>query len=147
MLELAQVTSDDVVYDLGSGDGRIVIAAAAKYGARGVGIEIDPALVELSEQKAREAEVSDHVRFVLADFWHADIHEATVITLYLFEQTNAKLKPILIKQLDPDVRILTYRYKIPGWTPKKKTEGFWGTVYLYALPAKQDATPTKDEAG
>ena len=137
MLELADVTEQDVVYDLGSGDGRIVIAAARKYGARGVGIEINPELVRLSEQKALEAQVSDRVRFDLEDFWHADIRDASVVTMYLFEETNEKLKPILVEQLDPDARILTYRYKIPGWTPKKKKKGFWGTVYLYALPAKE----------
>ncbi len=144
MLELAEVTAEDVVYDLGSGDGRIVIAAATEYGARGVGIEINPELVAMSEQKAREAQVADRVQFVSADFWHADISEATVVTLYLFEETNEKLKPILIEQLDPDARVLTYRYKIPGWTPKKQTKGFWGTVYLYALPegrGSQSAAP------
>ena len=147
MLELADVTEKDVVYDLGSGDGRIVIVAAKKYGARGVGIEINPELVRLSEQKARETEVSDRVRFDLEDFWHADISDASVVTMYLFEETNEMLKPILIEQLDPDARILTYRYKIPGWTPKKTKKGFWGTVYLYALPAKEDETRTKDESG
>jgi SAM-dependent methyltransferase len=146
MLELAGVTDKDVVYDLGSGDGRIVIAAAKKYGARGVGIEINPELVRLSEQKAREAQVSDRVRFDLEDFWHADISDASVVTMYLFEETNEMLKPILIEQLDRDARILTYRYKIPGWTPKKSKRGFWGTVYLYTLPKKDDTKLAKVES-
>lgn len=107
MLELANVTAEDVVYGLCSGDGRIVIAAAKIYEASGVGIEINPELVGLSERKAREAQVSDRVQFVLEDFWHADISDASVVTLYLFEETNDMLKPILIEQLGPDARILT----------------------------------------
>ncbi len=133
MLELAEVTKDDVVYDLGSGDGRIVIAAAEKYGARGVGVEIDPTLIEESIRSAREAGVSDRVRFVRGDFYETDIGEASVVTLYLFEETNAKLKPILLEQLPPDARIVTYKYRIPGWTPLKQEK----RVFLYRLPGEE----------
>ncbi|MCZ6696311.1 MAG: class I SAM-dependent methyltransferase [Acidobacteria bacterium] len=135
MLELAEVTKDDVVYDLGSGDGRIVIAAAKKYGARGVGIEIDPTLIEESIRRAREAGVSDRVSFVRGDFYETDISEASVVTLYLFEETNAKLKPLLLGQLPPDARIVTYKYRIPGWTPMKQEK----RVFLYTLPGLERA--------
>ena len=137
MLELAAVGKDDVVYDLGSGDGRIVIAAAAKYGARGVGVELNPTLIEESERIAREAGVSDRVRFVQEDFYETDISEASVVTLYLFEETNARLKPIFVEQLAPGTRIVTYKYEIPGWTPVKTGK----RVFLYALPGAEEYTP------
>ncbi len=130
MLEIADVDENDVVYDLGSGDGRIVIAAAEKYGARGVGIEIDPDLVEKSSLAAEAAGVADRVKFVRGDFYETDFSDATVVTLYLFEETNEKLKPYFIEQLAPETRIVTYKYKMPGWTPVKKNK----RVYLYALP-------------
>ena len=131
MLEIAEVNENDIVYDLGSGDGRIVITAAEKFGARGVGIEISPDLVEISNLAAREAGVTDRVRFERSDFYKADFSEATVVTMYLFEETNEKLKPILIEQLAPDTRVVTYKYKMPGWTPVKT----YKRVYLYAIPA------------
>lgn len=130
MLEIAEVTEDDVVYDLGSGDGRIVIAAAQTYGARGVGIEIDPDLVETSNNAAAEAGVSDRVRFVRGDFYETDFSDATVVMMYLFEETNEKLKPYLIEQLPSDARIVTYKYRMPGWTPVRANK----RVYLYKLP-------------
>ena len=130
MLELAEVSESDVVYDLGSGDGRIVIAAAKRHGARGVGIEIDSELVEKSRLNAREAGVSDRVRFLRQDFYDADIGAATVVFLYLFEEANELLKPILLEQLPPDARVVTYKYRMPGWTPLKQKR----RVYLYALP-------------
>jgi predicted RNA methylase len=136
MLDLAEVTEHDVVYDLGSGDGRIVIAAAVKYGARGVGIELDPTLIEQSEMNAIEAGVTDRVRFLREDFYKTDIREATVVTLYLFEEANAKLKPILEEQLGPGTRIVTYKYEIPGWTPVKVGK----RVFLYVLPEKKGET-------
>ena len=131
MLDIAEVNENDVVYDLGSGDGRIVITAAQNYGARGVGIEISPSLVEESNFAAREAGVADRVRFERSDFYEADFSDATVVTMYLFEETNEKLKPLLIEQLAPDTRIVTYKYKMPGWTPVKSRN----RVYLYALPS------------
>ena len=130
MLEIAEVTESDVVYDLGSGDGRIVIAAAEKYGARGVGIEIDPDLIEKSRLAAEAAGVADRVSFVRGDFYETDFSDATVVTLYLFEETNEKLKPYFAEQLAPNARIVTYKYRMPGWTPVKTKK----RVYLYALP-------------
>src|SRR6266566_1942795 len=98
MLELAGVKADDVVYDLGSGDGRIVILAAQKYGARGVGIEIDPRLVELSRMVARDGEVTDRVTFIEGDLFAADISQATVVTLWLTESVNTRLAPKLLRE-------------------------------------------------
>ena len=134
VLEIAGVNENDIVYDLGSGDGRIVITAARDYGARGVGIEYKSSLVAESNRLAREAGVTDLVRFEQADFYEADFSEATVVTLYLFPETNEKLKPYMVEQLAPGTRIVTYKYKIPGWTPVKTGK----RVYLYALPGADE---------
>ena len=114
MLTLAAVTADDVVYDLGSGDGRIVILAAQKYGARGVGIEIDPKLVALSRQLAREGGVEDKVSFVEADMFTADISAATVVMLYLSTTINADLEPKLRRELRPGSRIVSQQFPMGG---------------------------------
>jgi protein-L-isoaspartate O-methyltransferase len=101
MLQVAAVTERDIVYDLGSGDGRIVITAAKQYGARGVGIEIDPALVTKATENAAAAGVSDRVRFVSQDLFASDISEATVVTLYLLQSINERLRPKLVRELKP----------------------------------------------
>jgi SAM-dependent methyltransferase len=120
MLKLAKVTADDVVYDLGSGDGRIVILAAQKYGARGVGIELDPRLVATSQQVAREAEVADRVRFVVGDLFESDISEATVVTLYLSYSVNRRLKPKLLRELRPGTRVVSHQFTMGTWAPEKR---------------------------
>lgn len=119
MLEIAQVTRDDVVYDLGSGDGRIVIKAAKKYGARGVGIEIDPKLVKQSRAKAKEDGVSHLVEFRVQDAMKVDVSDATVVTLYLTSEFNSKLRPILEEQLSPGARVVSHDHETKGWTPDK----------------------------
>ena len=119
MLELAEVTSNDVVYDLGSGDGRIVIIAAQKYGARGVGVELDPKLIEVSRQVAREAEISERVTFIQGDLFQADISAATVVTLFLSPSVNAELEPKLRKELRPGTRIVSHQFTIGRWAPLK----------------------------
>ena len=119
MLELAQVTQEDIVYDLGSGDGRIVIRAAKKYRARGVGIEIDPKLVKQSRAKAREAGVNHLVEFRVQDAFKADVSAATVVTLYLTPEFNAKLRPILEKSLRPGARVVSHDHRTEGWTPAR----------------------------
>ncbi len=120
MLKLADVGANDVVYDLGSGDGRIVILAAQKYGARGVGIELDPQLVERSRQIAREAEVAGRVNFVVGDLFDADISEATVVTLYLSYSVNRRLKPKLLRELRPGTRIVSHQFSMGSWAPEKR---------------------------
>ncbi len=119
MLTLARVTRDDVVYDLGSGDGRIVVLAVQKYGARGVGIEIDHQLVEISRQIAREGEVADRATFVEGDLFTADISKATVVTLWLSATVNARLEGKLTRELRPGTRIVARQFPIGGWAPDR----------------------------
>lgn len=119
MLRLAQVTADDVVYDLGSGDGRIVITAAKRYGARGVGIEIDPKLVELAREQAKEEGVSHLVEFRVQDIFSADFSPATVVTLYLTPELNSRLRPTFEKQLKAGTRVVSHDHRTEGWAPIK----------------------------
>jgi len=119
ILRLSRVGADDVVYDLGSGDGRIVIAAARDFGARGVGIELDPALVVESEKNARRARVAERTRFLLRDIFEADISEATVVTLYLSPDLNLRLRPKLLAQLKPGSRIVSHDFPIGDWPPAR----------------------------
>jgi SAM-dependent methyltransferase len=134
MLKLAAVTSDDVVYDLGSGDGRIVILAAQRYGARGVGIEIDPRLVARSRQIAREAAVEDKVSFIEGDLFTADISAATVVTLWLSPTINARLEPILKRQLRPGSRIVSHQFPISDWRPDERIHVRDVDVFLWRVP-------------
>jgi SAM-dependent methyltransferase len=119
MLELARVTRDDVVYDLGSGDGRIVVLAAQTYGARGVGIELDPKLVASSRQVAKDAGLDDKVTFIEGDLFTADISAATIVTLYLSTSINRELEPKLRRELRPGTRIVSHQFPIGTWTPEK----------------------------
>ena len=137
MLKLARVGADDVVYDLGSGDGRIVILAAQKYGARGVGIELDPQLVERSRQIAREAQVADRVKFVVGDLFEADISDATVVTLYLSYSVNRRLKPKLLRELRPGTRVVSHQFSMGSWTPEKRVAAEDHTdLMLWTVPPR-----------
>jgi predicted RNA methylase len=119
MLDGAAVKAADIVYDLGSGDGRIVISAAKKYGARGVGIEIDPMLVRQATEHAAAAGVSDRVRFVNQNLFTADIGEATVVTLYLLQSVNERLRPKLVRELRPGTRVVSHVFNMgPEWPPE-----------------------------
>lgn len=120
MLELAQVTAKDVVYDLGCGDGRIVITAAKKYGARGVGLDIDPERIAESKANAEKAGVTGLVEFRLQDAMTADVSPATVVTLYLLSSSNLKLRPRLTKQLRPGARIVSHAFSMGDWVPDKQ---------------------------
>lgn len=119
MLAVAGVTSTDVVYDLGSGDGRLVITAAKKYGARGVGVDIDPERVAESRANAKREGVEHLVRFEQRDALETDVSQATVVTLYLLSSSNMKLRPILTKQLRPGARIVSHAFGMGDWTPEK----------------------------
>ena len=119
MLQLAQVTRDDTVFDLGSGDGRIVILAAQRFHARGVGVEIDPKLVAISREVAVAAEVSDRVSFLEGDLFTADISPATVVTLFLSTSINRDLEPKLTRELRPGTRIVSHQFPIGRWEPDK----------------------------
>ncbi len=118
MLELAELSSDDVIYDLGCGDGRIVISAASKYGVRGVGIDIVPERIKESKENAKKAGVENKVEFILDDVLKVDISEATVVTLYLLPESNALLRPKLEKELRPGTYVISHNYTIPGWENK-----------------------------
>ncbi len=138
MLELGQVDRDDILYDLGCGDGRIVITAARKFGTRGVGIDIDPERIEESIQAARAAAVNDLVEFRLQDVMKADFSRATVVTLYLLPESNALLRPLLEAQLKPGIYVISHNYTIPGWESKEisyvtlpDASGQEHTVYVY----------------
>ena len=134
MLGLAAVTADDTVYDLGSGDGRIVILAAQKYGARGVGVEIDPGLVARSREIAREAGVEDKVSFIEGDLFTADVSAATVVTLWLSPTINARLEPILKRQLRRGARIVSHQFPLGDWQPDTRIHLRDVDVFLWRLP-------------
>ena len=134
MLQLADVDSSDVVYDLGSGDGRIVIQAARAYGARGVGIEIDPELVAEARRNARKAGVSDLVEFRQGDLFKADISNATAITMYLLPSVNKKLRPKLFEQLKPGTPVVSHDFDMGEWPPQKTVKLDGDIVYLWTIP-------------
>jgi predicted O-methyltransferase YrrM len=138
MLEMAGVKKDDIVYDIGCGDGRIVIAAAQKYGARGVGIDIDPVRIKESKANAAKAGVEKLVRFILADATKEDISEATIVTLYLLPESNELLRPKFDQELRPGTPVVSHNYEIPGWEAKEvgsatltDAEGIEHYVFLY----------------
>lgn len=133
MLELAKVTARDVVYDLGCGDGRIVIAAAKK-GARAVGIDIDPKRISEANANAKAEKVTDKVRFIENDLFEANIGEATVVTLYLLNRLNEKLKPKLLKELKPGTRVVSHAFDMGDWQPEEKAQVGGTNVYLWRIP-------------
>lgn len=138
MLRMASVTSKDVLYDLGSGDGRIVITAAKRYGARGVGIDIDPERIREANENARKAGVTHRVKFVEGDIFQADISEATVVTLYLLPAVNLQLRPKLLRELRPGTRIVSHNYDMGDWQPQRtrrlQVNGSEHVVYLWTVP-------------
>jgi tRNA A58 N-methylase Trm61 len=139
MLDLAEVTDKDTVYDLGAGDGRIVIAAARDRRARGVGIEIDPELVEVGNQAIKDAGLADRVTIRRGDLFKQDISPATVVTLFLMPNLNAQLRPQLEK-LHPGTRVVSHQFSMPGAVPNKKITfksaetGFDHPIYLWVAP-------------
>lgn len=134
MLELADVSGEDVVYDLGSGDGRIPIAAAHRYGARGVGVEIKPSLVDRARKNAKLSGVQDQVTFRRQDLFEADFSEATVVTMYLFPEVNLKLRPMLFEQLEPGTRVVSHSFDMNGWEPDSTTTVNGDVLYLWTIP-------------
>ena len=136
LLELAGVGPRDVVYDLGSGDGRIPIAAARTFGARGVGIEIDPALVTQAQANAREAGVEDKVEFRLGDMYAADVRSATVVTLFLHPGPNLKLREKLRSGLPAGARIVSYVWDMGGWTPADARQVNEHRIFLWRIPSR-----------
>ena len=134
MLKLADVKASDVVYDLGCGDGIIVTTAAQKYGARAVGIDIDPQRVKEATERAQKMGVSDKVKIVQGDLFEADIQEASVVTLYLLTSLNVKLMPKLKKELKPGTRIVSQSFSMgEEWPPEKEIQVDGRPVYLWTI--------------
>jgi tRNA G37 N-methylase Trm5 len=140
MLKMANVGKNDVLYDLGSGDGRIPITAAKRWGTRGVGIDIDPERIKEANENAAKAGVTDKVRFVQGDLFEAKISDATVITLYLLPDINLKLRPKLLRDLKPGTRIVSHNYDMGDWKPEQRVEVNLSsgshTVYYWVVPKK-----------
>ena len=135
MLEVAQVQKSDVLYDLGSGDGRIVIAAAKKHGTRGTGIDLDPARIEESRTAARKAGVTDKVEFRQADLFETDLRKASVVTLYLLPTLNVKLRPKLYQELRPGSRIVSHAFDMGDWKPDSTFMASTSAVFYWVMPA------------
>jgi precorrin-6B methylase 2 len=135
MLKMAQVGPSDVLYDLGSGDGRIVITAAKEFGARGVGVDLDPNRILESNRNASQAGVTDRVRFIEGDLFEADISEATVVTLYLLRGVNLKLRPKLLRELRPGTRIVSHNYDMEKWAPDQEVSVGSHDVYYWVVPS------------
>jgi ribosomal protein L11 methylase PrmA len=144
MLEMAKVTNTDHLIDLGSGDGRIVITAAKRYGARGVGVEIDPVLVHEARENARAEGVADRATFVQGDIFEANIRDATVITMYLLPDVNMRLRPKLLNDLKPGTRIVSHNYDLGDWKPAQTATVTVGstqhTVYFWVVPPRAAGT-------
>jgi SAM-dependent methyltransferase len=147
MLKLADVKKTDVVYDLGCGDGRIVIAAAKKYGARGVGIDINPERIQEAKENAKKAGVENLVRFEENDLFKADFHEASVVTLFLLPKVNLRLRPKLLQDLKPGTRVVSNTFDMGDWKPEKEQSlnggesdysgGLSHKFYLWIIPQHQ----------
>jgi len=144
MLELAKVADGDVVYDLGSGDGRVVITAAARYGVKAVGFEIDPSLVTASRDRVREAGLEHLVEIREEDIQTADLSPATVVTLYLYPDANLRLRSRIMRQLKPGSRVVSHQYAMGNWQPDrvdriKDSMGHLRTLYLWRI--EDDSRP------
>ncbi|HVO09438.1 MAG TPA: methyltransferase domain-containing protein [Vicinamibacteria bacterium] len=138
MLEMAGVGPEDVVYDLGSGDGRTVIAAAHR-GARAYGVEFDPALVALSERFAKTAGVADKARFIHGDIFETDFSQATVVTLYLLTTLNVRLRPTILK-MRPGTRVVSHAFTMGDWDPDETGESDYRRIYMWIVPASVQGT-------
>ncbi|MCZ7566858.1 MAG: class I SAM-dependent methyltransferase [Burkholderiales bacterium] len=143
MLKLAGVSANDVVYDLGCGDGRIVVTAARQHGARGVGIDIDPERISEAKYIANRVGVGDRVTFLVGDLFEADIREATVVTLYLLPEVNRRLKPKLLRELAPGTRVVSHDFAMGrDWPPERTVRLGRDTIYLWTIPPQRAARPS-----
>jgi SAM-dependent methyltransferase len=143
MLKLANVKKGDVVYDLGCGDGRIVVAAARDYGATGVGVDIDPQRIREANENARAAGVTGKVKFIQGDLFKTDFSKATVVTMYLFPEVNLKLRPKILA-MKPGTRIVSHAFDMGDWEPEQTIRVGSSTIYLWTVPAKK--APAKKTA-
>lgn len=136
MLKLASVRKEDVVYDLGSGDGRIVITAAKNYGARGVGVDVNPERVKEANANALLAGVTSQVKFLQQDLFETDITEASVVTLYLLPAVNLRLRPKLWRELKPGARVVAHSFDMGDWKPDKTVEIEGARIHYWVIPDK-----------
>jgi precorrin-6B methylase 2 len=134
MLQLAQVNSDDLVYDLGSGDGRIPITAAQRYGARGVGIDLNPERIQEANANLQRSGVVNNVEFRQQDLFETDLSKASVVTLYLLPEVMTKLRPKLLQELRPGTRIVSHAFDMGDWKPQQVQEVDGRTIYLWVVP-------------
>ncbi len=137
MLELANVGKGDVVYDLGCGDGRIVISAAKNYGATGIGVDLNPERIKEANENAEEAKVGEKVSFVVGDLFEFDFSKASVLTLYLLPDVNLKLKPKILAEMKPGSRVVSHAFDMGDWKPDKQISVDGKTVYLWIIPEKK----------
>jgi SAM-dependent methyltransferase len=137
MLKLANVTKADTVYDLGCGDGRIVITAAKEFGAHGVGVDINPERIQEANENSRRAGVADKVKFIEGDLFTAEIRPATVVTLYLLPSVNLKLRPRLLSELKPGTRVVSHSFDMDDWKPDKEMKVDGSQLYLWVIPEKK----------
>ena len=148
MLEIAKVGKNDLVYDLGCGDGRIVIAAAQKAGARGVGVDLDPERIKESLENARKANVTDRVQFFQQDLFQTEIGKATVVMLYLWPEVNLKLRPKLFRELKPGTRVVSHSHDMGSWEPDQTITASEGhRVHFWVIPANVTGTWEWDMPG
>jgi len=141
MIRMAGITEKDIVYDLGCGDGRIVIAACKKTGARGVGVDIDPDRIAECLVNAKEARVGDRVKFIQQDLFKTDFSEATVLALYLLPELNVKLRPRILNELKPGSRVISHNYSMGDWLPDTARHMDSGhTIYLWKVPSNVGGT-------
>lgn len=148
MLELARVNANDLIYDLGSGDGRIVITAAKRYGARGVGIDLDPQRIDEARDNARTAGVEGKVRFINGDLFKADLSGATVVTLYLLNSINRDLRPQLWKQLKVGTRVVSHAFDMGDeWPPQRVDMVDGRTIYYWTITEANKRAAQRPGAG
>lgn len=140
MLSIAHVDSTDIIYDLGCGDGRIVITAAKKYGASGIGVDIDPNRIQEANESAVKEGVSDKVKFIEQDLFEVDFSSASVVTLYLLPYVNLKLRPKLLAQLKPGTRVVSNEFDMGDWKPEKEIKVGESTIYFWTVPERENSS-------
>jgi ubiquinone/menaquinone biosynthesis C-methylase UbiE len=136
MLKLAEIKPTDVLYDLGCGDGRIVVTAAKRYGIRAVGIDINPERISEANENARKAGVTDKVKFVQGDLFQTSLKEPTVLTLYLLPAVNLKLRPKILDEMKPGARIVSHSFDMGDWQPEKTVDVDYRKIYFWTVPKK-----------
>lgn len=139
MLKAASVAKTDIVYDLGCGDGRIVVTAAKTYGAHGTGFDLNPERIKEANENARQAGVEKLVKFVEKNLFETDLHEASVVTLYLLPDVNLRLRPKLLRELKPGSRIVSHAFDMGDWKPDKKLEVNGRVIYFWVVTEKARA--------